>query len=163
MKTLIATLESLITNPSEGLPEDLFLFISKVTPVVNVDLLIKNKRGATLLTWREDGLHPPCWHIPGGIIRFKETAADRLHAVAAHELGTEVTFKKAPLAVNEHIHESRAVRGHFISLLYRCALVRLPDLALQHKGGTPKPGEWAWHERCPKNLIAGQKMYRPFI
>lgn len=163
MKTLLAALEALVHNPAEGLPEDLFLFISKLTPVVNVDLLIKNRRGATLLTWREDGLHPPCWHVPGGIIRFKETATDRIHAVAARELGTKVAFKKTPLAVNEHIHESRAVRGHFISLLFECSLLRPPDAALRHSAGQPKPGEWAWHERCPKNLIAGQKMYRPFI
>lgn len=163
MKSFIASLESFIKDPTNGLPEEIFLFVSKISPVVNVDLLVKDRRGATLLTWREDGLHPPCWHVPGGVIRFKETAEQRVRAVAALELGTEVRFKKAPVAVNEHIHSTRAVRGHFISLLYRCALVRPPDPERKHDGGEPRPGQWAWHKTCPKNLIAGQEMYRSLI
>lgn len=42
--------------------------------MVNVDLLIKNvSSNETLLTWREDEYYGPGWHVPGGIVRFKET------------------------------------------------------------------------------------------
>jgi len=160
VKHLINSLESLIENPAKGLAEDVFLFVSRITPLVNVDLLIKHERGMTLLTWREDGLHPPCWHIPGGIIRFKEAISDRIRAVARAELGTEVAFLKAPRAFNEYIHPSRNVRGHFISLLFDCTLISPPDPNLMFEKGTPKPGQWAWHQKCPDNLITGQEMYR---
>src|ERR1035437_9224010 len=103
-KRTILRLESSIENPSKGLPEDIFLFVSKITPLVNVDLLIKNKQGQTLLTWRDDGYYPPGWHIPGGIIRFKETAHARINAVASIELGARVKFRKDPLAIHEFIH-----------------------------------------------------------
>ena len=51
---IIDKLESSIQNPSKGLPEEVFLFVSRVTPLINVDLLIKNERNQTLLTWRAD-------------------------------------------------------------------------------------------------------------
>ena len=53
----------------------------ELTPLVNVDLLIKDS-GRTLLTWRDDEFYGPGWHIPGGILGFKERALDRLAKVA---------------------------------------------------------------------------------
>ena len=164
IQKIIDSLESLIKNPSEGLPEDVFLFISLITPLVNVDLLIKNEQNHTLLTWREDGYYPPSWHIPGGIIRYKETISDRIKAVAAGELGAKVKFREDPLAINEVIHPARKVRGHFISLLYECTLLSSLDENLRYERGNPKLGEWAWHSQCPDNIIpVHDKMYRRFL
>jgi len=50
IKKVINLLESSIKNSSQGLPEDIFLFVSRITPMVNVDLLIKNEQNQTLLT-----------------------------------------------------------------------------------------------------------------
>jgi colanic acid biosynthesis protein WcaH len=163
IKKLIDLLESCIGNPSQGLPDDVFLFLSRITPLINVDLLIKNKENHTLLTWRDDGYYPPGWHIPGGIIRYKETATTRIKAVAASELGACVKIKKDPLAIKEFIHPSRKNRGHGISLLYECSLISPIDENRRYKKGPPKPGEWAWHERCPPNIIKVHKMYRDFM
>jgi len=160
---LIDNLETSIADPSAGLPEDLFLFVSRITPIINVDLLVKNEPGGTLLTWRDDGYYPPGWHVPGGIIRYKETFADRISAVARTELGAEVDFNPTPLAINEVIHARRKNRGHFISLLYRCTLVSPPDEILHCKNSFPKPGEWKWHNECPGNIIKVHEMYRKFI
>lgn len=41
---LINKIEKKIENPSKGLPEDIFRFISRITPLINVDLLIQNKK-----------------------------------------------------------------------------------------------------------------------
>ena len=163
IKKIIDLLESLIKNPSEGLPEDIFLFVSSITPIINVDLLIKNDPNHTLLTWRDDGYYPPGWHIPGGIVRYKETISDRINVVAVSELGAEIKFEKEPLAINEVIHPSRRVRGHFISLLYECTLMSSLDKNLKYEKGIPKPGEWAWHSKCPNDIISVHEMYRKFI
>jgi len=163
IKKIIDLLESLIKNPSEGLPEDIFLFVSRITPIINVDLLIKNEHNHTLLTWRDDGYYPPGWHIPGGIVRYKETISDRINAVAASELGADIEFKKDPLAINEVLHPSRMVRGHFLSLLYECTLISSLDKNLRYEKGIPKPGEWAWHNKCPNDMIPIHEMYRKFI
>ena len=162
-KQIIDLLESLIENPSEGLPEDVFLFVSRITPIINVDLLIKNEKNHTLLTWRNDGYYPPGWHIPGGIVRYKETMSDRIHAVAASELGAEIMFGKDPLAIKEVMHPSRRNRGHFISLLYECVLTSSLDKNLRYEKGIPKVGQWAWHNKCPRNIIAVHEMYRKYI
>ena len=163
IKKIIDSLEAIIKNPSEGLPEDIFLFVSRITPIVNVDLLIKNERDQTLLTWRDDGYYPPGWHIPGGIVRYKETISDRINAVAASELGAKIKFKKDQLVTNEVIQPSRRIRGHFISLLYKCTLISSLDKNLRYEKGIPKPGQWAWHDKCPNNIISVHEMYRKFI
>lgn len=159
---MIEELESLIGDPAKGLPEDIFLFISRITPLVNVDLLIKDEQNRTMLTWRDEAYSPPGWHVPGGIIRFKETFADRIHAVAQKELGTGVTFSPAPLAFNQVIHPSRKDRGHFISLLFDCRLMGHPSAARECHG-KPRSGDWAWHDRCPDSLIPVHEMYRSYM
>jgi len=160
VKDLIESIDAQLGDPNKGLPEDLFLFVSRMTPMTNVDLLIRRGDGAILLTWRDDGFYPPCWHIPGGIIRFKETAEERVKQVASKELRTEVSVQTPPLRVGEYIHPSRAVRGHFISLLYACELIKELDPSLALNEGDPQPGQWAWHKTCPEDLIAGQATYR---
>jgi ADP-ribose pyrophosphatase YjhB (NUDIX family) len=154
---------SLVGDPRQGLPEDIFLFVSRITPMVNVDLLIGNDRGQTLLTWRDDGQWKAGWHIPGGIVRFQEPMAERIRAVARNELGATVAFETAPLTVREIILPERSVRGHFISFLHKCVLTSAPDGLLEHTSGTPLPGQWMWHETCPENIIPVHEIYREYF
>jgi ADP-ribose pyrophosphatase YjhB (NUDIX family) len=163
MKQATDTIDSLIRDPRRGLPEDLFLLASRITPMVNVDLLIKNDEGQTLLTWRDDGYWMPGWHIPGGIIRYQESMAERIHAVARTELGAEVAFEPAPLAIKEIINPFRRVRGHFISFLYQCSLKSGPDHKRQSRSGEPQINQWMWHGTCPRNIIPVHEMYREFM
>ncbi len=163
MQTFIERLESSIDDPSKGLPEEIFLFISRVTPLVNVDLMIKNELNQTLLTWRDDGYYPASWHIPGGIIRYRETMAERIHAVAVQELGATVDYNHTPLTVQEVILPNFKNRGHFISFLFQCKLTSTPDESTRYETGDPHAGEWAWHDTCPDNLIPVHEMYRSYI
>jgi ADP-ribose pyrophosphatase YjhB (NUDIX family) len=158
----IRLLDEISGDPTSGLPEELFLFISRMTPLVNVDLLIQNN-GRTLLTWRSDEHYGSGWHIPGGIIRYKETAHQRLREVARQELGaTEIDFGQSPIAVVESIAPERN-RGHFISLLYRCQLNSPPDPRLQAITDPPAAGAWCWHTGPPPDLLEVHNMYRRFI
>lgn len=161
---LITELESRGGNPAHGLPDEVFRLVSRFTPLVNVDLLIRNDAGQTLLTWRHDEYCGPGWHVPGGIIRFKEKIADRIAAVAAGELGAAVRFAAEPVAMHEVFAKSRDTRGHFISLLYRCELATPPDAALAAAdAATARHGQWAWHTRCPDNMIGVHAIYRQYI
>jgi colanic acid biosynthesis protein WcaH len=163
IKRAIDKIDSLNEDPRRGLPEDLFLFASRITPMVNVDLLIKNERGQTLLTWRDDGYWRPGWHIPGGIIRYQESISERIRAVARTELGAEVAFRPTPLAIKEIMNPNRRVRGHFISFLYLCSLTTAPDNGLQYRSGQPLANQWMWHATCPENLIPVHEIYREYI
>lgn len=152
-----------IKNAKDGLPIDVFYFVSQLTPLINVDLLVKNKKGQTLLTWRDDQFYGPAWHIPGGIIRFKEKIEDRIEKVAHIELGSSVRFSPEPIHIRGLINANRDIRGHFISLLFLCELTtELP----QERGfiaGEPKPGQWAWHNESPKNLLKVHESFRKYI
>lgn len=160
----IATLRAALGSaPRHGLPEELFLFVSSLTPLVNVDLLIRDSAGRCLLTWRHDDFYGPGWHVPGGIIRFKEAAATRIAAVAASELGAEVCCEPEPLCIHEIVNDERAERGHFISLLYACTLTTPPDPARAFDPAAPANGAWAWHSRCPDKLIDVHQLYRPWL
>ena len=158
----VAALDSLVGDPRRGLPEEVFLFASRITPLINVDLLIRDELGRTLLTWRDDEFFGAGWHVPGGIIRYKEMMADRIQACAREELGAEIAFETVPLLVSETIREHR-IRGHFISLLYGCRLLAPPDEGRRAGANPPTPGQWQWHECCPPNLLNVQAQYAHFL
>lgn len=160
---LAESLLKLVGDARSGLPDAVFRLVSQLTPLINVDLLIANDQGQTLLTWRDDEFYGPGWHVPGGIIRFKEAIASRIAAVARAELGCNVSFLPEPLSIREVMAPHRNVRGHFISLLYACTLSNPPAPELKFSGEMPKNGQWQWHDRCPDNLIAVHNMYRPHI
>lgn len=160
LKLLIDALDECAGNPTGGLPEELFLFVSRITPMVNVDLLVKNDNGEILLTWRDDEFHGPGWHIPGGIIRYKEKIKDRIKAVARNELGADIEFNPTPLMVSEIIQHNKRDRGHFISMLHECRLISDPDKNLHCTNEKPKVREWKWHSHCPENLIRVHHIYK---
>ncbi|HOY32841.1 MAG TPA: hypothetical protein PKW80_13265 [Bacteroidales bacterium] len=151
-----------ISNPCDGLPEDVFLFVSGITPMINVDLLIKDERNRTLLSWRDDTYCGTGWHVPGGIIRFKETIENRIIEVAKVEIGTPVEFEPGPVAICQTIIAESRTRGHFISLLFKCFLSE--QFVLNSTGlSVNDAGFLAWHEKCPENLIPMQDMYRNYF
>lgn len=158
----IAVLDKQVPNPLEGLPDEVFFYISKTTPLVNVDLLIKDENGRTLLSWRDDQYAGKGWHVPGGIVRFKETLETRVKKVAETEIGAEVKFDKVPMALNQLIHPDRDIRSHFISILYKCFL---PGTFIpENKGLSHKDlGYLVWHDSCPGNLIKYHEIYRRYI
>ncbi|SRR5579884_692051 len=158
LKSSIAALANGIGDPRRGLPEEVFLFASRIVPMINVDLFIRDSEDRTLLTWRDDRFYGSGWHIPGGIIRYKETAAERILACARDELGAEVSFEPQPMVVAETILD-QAERGHFISLLYRCQLLTPLDETRRAVPGAPKRGEWAWLPGCPPDFLPAQAQY----
>ena len=157
----IRFLEKQIKNPKIGLPEEIFFFVSRLTPMVNVDLLIKDENNRTLLEWRDDKFHSPGWHIPGGIVKFKETFEERLKKVAETEIHAKIKFEPAPLSINQII-SNHDTRGHFISILYKCFLSG--KYVPKNKGlKENERGYLKWHDSCPGNLIKVHEIYKKFI
>ena len=158
LRRCIEALEAVAGDPRRGLPAELFRFVSRMTPLINVDLLIQDDRSRTLLTWRDDELFGVGWHVPGGIIRYKESAADRVRACGREELGADIAPDPAPLLVSEGIR-AQGTRGHHIALLFRCRLLSPPDEAKRAGANPPSAGQWRWHDRCPPDLIESQAQY----
>lgn len=159
----IAAIDAAVADPQHGLPTPLFDLLSRLTPMLNVDLLIRNEQRQTLLTWRHDDLYLG-WHIPGGVIRFKEQMAERIAAVARLELGATVRLlQPEPVAIHQIIQPVRRARGHFVSFLFECALTSPLDESLAFTDGSPQNGQWAWHATYPPAMIGSHEMYRRFI
>jgi len=152
-----------VNDSKKGLGEEIFHFVSSLTPIVNVDLIIKNKNNEKLLTWRADEFYGPGWHLPGGIVRFKEDPGSRILKVAEKELGCVIEYNKSPLTVRSQIAKDRDVRGHFISLLYSCSLKTDPSLDLKVQDSVPLNGQWMWFKKAPPNLIQVHESFRSFI
>jgi len=158
MKKALKIIDDHASNPEQGLPEEIFLFISRKTPMINVDLLIKDEKGRILLAWRKDKYSGAGWHVPGGIIRYKEKIEKRIKEVARLEIGVPVKFDKTPIAINQFILKQKE-RAHFISLLYNCFL----ESGFMPKNKGLKPGDSGylkWHSKPPANLIKVHEIYR---
>ena len=159
----ISIIEEKITDPTSVLPEEIFLLISRISPMINVDLFIKNSQNEVLLTWRQKGqVYPEGWHIPGGIIRYKEKILDRVHKVAKSELSCKISSDNKPMAINE-IMLNQKNRGHFISLLFSCKLLTELPKKLKYVEGIPQIGQWKWHKICPKDIILPHRVYEKFF
>lgn len=148
-----------IQRAETGLPSEVFSFVSSLTPMVNVDLLVI-KNGKALLAWRDDGRNLG-WHIPGGIVRFKETFEERLQKTAMAELGCMVQYDPEPVKISE-IRMWYQRRGHFISFLYKCTLP--DDYEIDNHGlSETDDGYLKWFEHEPEDLVEGQACYKGII
>lgn len=141
------------------LPQHLFDYLSSITPLVNVELILKDPQSSVLLTWRDDGLYGPGWHLPGGIIRHKETIAERILQVASSECGLS-DFKSCQLLqLNQVMNPNRDLRGHFISFVFGLETdspfkLSPPELS----NGSRKAFTYT-----PPNLIQQHQRYRQLI
>lgn len=162
---LSRTIMQAIPDARCGLGKNLFHAISRLTPVVNVDLLVQkhiNNRKCTLLSWREDDFYTG-WHLPGGVLRFKEELISRVTKVAEEELHSAVTHIQGPIAINEIMNSERDIRGHFISFLYSVKLNFNSDrqpITLSHE---LSPGTLKWFDSPPTDLIRQHNIYKGYF
>ena len=110
------------------LPQHLFNYVSSITPLVSVELIITCPSNLVLLSWRDDDLYGPGWHLPGGIVRHKESLINRIRLVASKECSIENFESCTFLQVNQVMNTNRDLRGHFIALVFGLTLDYIPTL-----------------------------------
>lgn len=141
------------------LPQHLFNYVSTITPLVSVELVIRCPRNKVLLSWRDDDLYGPGWHLPGGVVRYKESLIDRVSLVASIECSIDSFDSCTFLQVNQTINSSRDLRGHFISLIYGLTINYVPRIS----HSTLTNGSLALFSASPPNLIAQHLQYSDLI
>ena len=159
LKNALGIVTNSISDPAVGLPEEVFRFISGITPMVNVDLLILDPHQGVLLTWRPTGNYPAGWHLPGGIIRVRESFENRVEQVASNELGVGISECIGPIDINQMIHPDAKTRVHFVSLLYRVTISGVLDEKNSSRGVEPLAGQWQWHKKWPQEIYGLQSIY----
>lgn len=153
---------------SQGLPEELFLYVSSVTPIPNVDLLITNEKKQLLLSWRDDPYFGRGWHIPGGCIRFGETMYERIQKTALEEIGAEVIVNGGPIAVKDVICKGRTglknpnERGHQLAILYDCNVQGNYKICNGDKKENA-PGYLKWFDRIPEDILSVHEVYKEIL
>ena len=159
---LLSDIKENIADPTKGLPEEIFLFATEITTMVNVDLLIKDDKGRILLSWRDDEFYGKGWHVPGGIIRLKETFEDRIQKTAESEIGVPVVYEENPLKVVPIICPEMKTRGHFITFIYSC---KLPDGFFIENHGKKRndAGYLEWHETFPEDMLKVHNFYKKYF
>lgn len=148
-------------HAEQGLPEDVFLEISALVPIPNVDLFILDEEERLLLTRREDKFFGKGWHLPGGCIRFKETMLERVSKTAQAELGTTVRVDEKPLTIKDVIiREKRPgltdqnARAHHLAVLFRCFVddsEYIDQMIVK--------GEAGWFNKIPKDILPVHEVY----
>jgi colanic acid biosynthesis protein WcaH len=105
-----------------------FLSVVEATPLVSIDLILRNARGEVLLGQRLNRPAKDSWFVPGGRIRKNERVKEALHRISQRELG--VLVEQAELVgVFDHIYEdnflgTEGVNTHYVVLGFAA---RLPE------------------------------------
>lgn len=152
-------------DPKSGLSSFLFGLVCHLTPLINVDLIVRSHSGAVLLSWRDDDHFGPGWHIPGGVIRLKELAINRVVLVAKNEIQLDIDPNEPRLIhLHEHISMNK-VRGHGYALLYEYLACHRDVVRYQEFDASKKyqNGDVVWHECMPDLLIKEQMPLKHII
>ena len=106
------------------IPDADYAFIYNQVPRLCVDLAIRDKHGALLLTRRDIPPYKGLWHLPGGGIKFKETIAEAASRIAKKEFGVEVrlgSFIGPCETMNDNLDDENP--RHSVSIVYETEVI----------------------------------------
>jgi len=124
-----------------------FSAVIENTPLVSIDLVVKNKHGQALLGQRLNRPAKDFWFVPGGRILKDESLADAFKRLTAEELGQAFSIEQAELlGPFDHFYNDNvfgdAFSTHYVAIAYVLALEseleQLP-LNIQH-------GNYRWFD-----------------
>lgn len=70
------------------IPRDIFKLVVEYTPLVSIDLIVRNAGDEMLLGLRRNRPARDCWFVPGGRIAKNEPLADAFIRITEDELGS---------------------------------------------------------------------------
>jgi len=134
-----------------------FLEVVRNTPLVSVDLIVRDERDRVLLGLRKNAPARHSWFTPGGRIRKNERILDAVRRVALDELGVRLAEGDArPVGVFEHLYPDHLAGDdfgtHYVVLAFelRIAGERIAAADDQHR-------EFRWFE--PDRLLSGENVH----
>ncbi len=119
------------------LPPEVLIDVIRYTPLVSIDLVVRDEDGRVLVGWRTNRPAQNLWFVPGGRICKDERIADAFRRISKNELGVALEQSQAWfLGVYEHFYadnfaERPGFGTHYIVLGYEVRLdsplAALPD------------------------------------
>ena len=113
---------------NKRLETELFKSIVEHTPLISIDLIIRNEDGKALLGQRLNRPAQNYWFVPGGRILKDESFENAFKRVTLEELGVQISINEAKfLGIYEHFYSDNlsgtcfsthyVVHGYEISLM----------------------------------------------
>lgn len=138
------------------LQPELFRTIVTHTPLVSIDLLIRNPAGELLLGWRSNRPARDCWFVPGGRINKNESITAAFKRLTRAELGVELAVDSARFCgVFEHFYPDcfagAVTSTHYVVLAYELELAGLPELPREQHSS------YCW--LAPASLLADPQVH----
>lgn len=104
------------------LDDDLFFKVIAASPLVSIDLIVRNERNEVLLGMRTNRPAMGFWFVPGGRIRKDEPSLRALARIAQDELGISIPKSKL-FGVFDHFYDDNVfaiphVRTHYVAIGY---------------------------------------------
>lgn len=123
------------------LDENTFKTVIASTPLVSIDLVVKNPNGEYLLGYRNNRPAQGFWFVPGGRILKNESLATAFKRLTLEELGCEYDISHAILqGAYDHFYDDyvfgEEVATHYVAISHKLT-VNQADLNLpliQHGG-----------------------------
>lgn len=112
------------------LDDQSFVQVISSTPLVSIDLIVRNCVGQVLLGKRLNRPAKGYWFVPGGRIRKDERIDDAFSRLAKCELGRNLIVEQARfLGVYQHLYTDNVFGGdvgtHYVVLAFELALADL--------------------------------------
>lgn len=104
---------------STWLPKETFVTVIDATPLVSIDLVVRDEDGQVLLGCRLNRPAQGFWFVPGGRVRKNELLDDAFRRLTYEELGIEMTRDQARfLGVYQHLYDDNALNAPEVSTHY---------------------------------------------
>lgn len=107
------------------LPDETFKSIIQYTPLISIDLIVRNEKGEVLLGKRVNAPAKGNWFVPGGRVRKNETLDNAFIRLLREELGIESGITRIDakfLGIFEHFYNDcvfgNDVSTHYVVIAY---------------------------------------------
>ena len=128
------------------LDKETFSTVIENTPLVSIDLVVKNKKGQVLLGQRLNRPAKEFWFVPGGRILKNESLAKAFKRLTFNELGSELSITDAKiLGLYDHFYDDNVFTTtfstHYVAIAY---VIELNDILLESLPINVQHGGYKW-------------------
>ena len=133
-----------------------FSNIIENTPLISIDLIVKNDNGQVLLGKRVNKPALNSWFVPGGRIYKDETLDDAFARIVKDELDLVISRDQASFyGLYEHFYNNNVFNDdfstHYIVLAHEINISDIPDTNTQHSS-------YKWFDI--QELLADENVYK---
>ena len=133
------------------LPLDDFKAVVRNTPLVAVDLVVRNTQGKVLIGCRKNSPAQGYWFVPGGRVFKNEPSEEALHRISKDELGFQLEAGDLRfLGVFDHIYPDNFFRDGTFNTHY---IVLASEVVITHDLKLPDEQHGAYRFETVQNLL----------